>query len=140
MATTRNTEEVEIVYAPSATGITRTTPILEKLRNLDKTQTILLALVVGIAIGLIVGWVIWPVEWTNAGFSQLAPERQAQVIRLTSWVYAFSQNDEVVRTTLNFKSAGVTGCQMVALTGDEGDRARIQATLSVAGIACEVYP
>ena len=137
----RSTEEVEIVYAPSATGVSPIAPLADRLRHLTKTQSILLALAIGLAIGLtvglVIGWVIWPVQWTDAGFSDLTVTRQAQVIRLASWVYTFSQNETIVRDTLNFKAAPTTGCEMIALTGDVADRARLTATLGVAGITCE---
>ena len=131
------TEKIEVVFAPQVTG-TRTIPDWrEYLSKLTANQKIVAGILAGLTIGLIIGWLVWPVEWTDAGYESLTPGRQAEVIRLTSWVYAFSGNEEMVKGVfVDFPTLPETGCQMVELSPEEADRLRLLATFRVVGMEC----
>lgn len=139
-------EEFEVVFSPGIGEVSGGEPLADRARrvwaSLSIKQKLMTMLFVGLALGwsggLFWGWIVDPVEWTNAGYESLTPGRQAEVIRLISWVYAFTGNDGVARSTLgDFPTAKATGCQMIALTGDPDDRTRLLATLHAAGIVCE---
>jgi hypothetical protein len=52
------------------------------------------ALVVGLALGLFFGWVVWPVEWTDAGFDKLATAEKHEFVRLVASDYALTGNSQ----------------------------------------------
>lgn len=49
--------------------------------------------IIGLVLGLIVGWWLWPVQWTDASAQNLRPDLQRDLLRMT--ILAFDQtNDE----------------------------------------------
>lgn len=131
-------EKIEVVFTPQISGTRPVPDWREYLNKLTANQKIAVGILAGLTIGLIIGWLVWPVEWTDAGYESLTPGRQAEVIRLTSWVYAFSGNEAMVNNVLgDFPTLPETGCQMVILSPDEADRLRLLATFRVVGLECK---
>jgi hypothetical protein len=100
------------------------------------------AFIVGMIIGLVVlGWGIWPVQWTDATPGQLAPQYQEAYVKMVSDLYAFNGNVETVQLAMGSWSGDVTGdavaCTMAEATTDPSERARLEATAAVVnGVGC----
>lgn len=100
------------------------------------------AFVIGLVLGLVVlGWWLWPVQWTDATPGQLAPQYQEAYVRMVSELYAFNGNAEMVQQAMSGWSGDVTGdavaCSMAASTTDPSERARLEATAAVVnGTGC----
>jgi hypothetical protein len=65
----------------------------------------IVGLVVGMILGLVVlGWWLWPVEWTQATPAQLSQEWKTEFIRMA--VAGFSQNGDQLQAQERFKAVG----------------------------------
>ena len=98
--------------------------------------SMLAAFGIGLIIGLVVlGWWLFPVEWTNATPGQLAPQYQETYVKMVAELYSFNNNTEMVQQALGGWAGDVTGdqvaCNLAASTTDPAERARLEA---VAGI------
>jgi hypothetical protein len=63
----------------------------DSLRNrtgLIATILVILGLMVGIAIGLVLGWIVWPVEFVGSSIADLAPEQKDEYMFLVASAYA----------------------------------------------------
>jgi hypothetical protein len=93
------------------------------------------AFILGLIIGLpILGWWLWPVEWTDATPGQLAPEYQQAYVRGVSELYAFTGDAAMVQTALGGWSdvnGDAVACSMAETATDPAERARLVATASV---------
>lgn len=114
------------------------------LRNawgrLTKAQTWALGLAMGLVIGLpLLGWWLWPVEWTNASFNELAPMEQALVIETVADYYAYSSDPVRVAAVLNgWRDGESLICAMAAQEDDFWARARLISIAAVRnGKGCE---
>jgi len=96
------------------------------------------AFVLGLIIGLVVlGWYVWPVEWTDATPAQLAPEYQSAYVKMTADLYSLNNNTEMVQQALGGWGGDVVACNLAESTTDEGERARLEATATaVNGVGC----
>lgn len=103
---------------------------------------ILGAFIIGLLIGLVVlGWWLWPVEWTNATPGQLAPQYQEAYVRMVSELYAFNGNAEMVQQAMGGWAGDIASdqvaCAMASSTTDPSERARLEATAAVVnGVGC----
>lgn len=64
--------------------------IFQNTRKLTRGGLIVAALaslVLGVTLGLVITWVIWPTEFTNAEFADLRPALRDDYIRMTSLAY-----------------------------------------------------
>ncbi|MFN2179344.1 MAG: hypothetical protein ACK2UV_07655 [Candidatus Promineifilaceae bacterium] len=98
--------------------------------------SMLAAFVVGLLIGLVVlGWWLFPVEWTDATPGQLAEPYQQAWVRAVSELYAFTNDTMMVQQAMGGWPGDVTGdqvaCEMAAVSTDSSEQARLEA---VAGI------
>lgn len=104
--------------------------------------SMLAAFVLGLVIGLVVlGWYVFPVDWTDATPGQLAPQYQEAYVRGVSELYAFTGNGQMVQQALGGWAGDVTGeevaCSMAAAATDPAERARLEATAAVVnGVGC----
>jgi hypothetical protein len=57
----------------------------------------IIALVLGIALGILYGWVIDPVEWTDAAVEHLRPDLQQEYLRMAIDSYARNQDVELAK-------------------------------------------
>ncbi len=79
--------------------------------NRDRTSTRpwyfwpLSALLVGILIGLIIGWGIWPVKWTNAYPQDLRAAERNEYLAMVAESYAANPNVELAQARLATWSA-----------------------------------
>lgn len=97
--------------------------------NRDRTSTRpwyfwpLSALLVGILIGLIIGWGIWPVKWTNAYPQDLRAAERNEYLAMVAESYAANPNVELAQARLATWSAAdlaqaMAGLQEVASNTD----------------------
>lgn len=95
---------------------------LETLRQSARAR--LLAIVtasvgIGLGAGLTVGWLIWPVEWSNISYRELEPHRQTAVIETLTDLYAYNQNSNaIMRVAGEWPQAAGIACQLAAESGD----------------------
>jgi len=59
-----------------------------------------IALVLGIALGLLVGWVLWPVQYTNTAPAQLRQDYRNDYILMVAAAYQVEGNSETARERL----------------------------------------
>ena len=96
--------------------------------------SVAVAFIVGLFIGLVVlGWWLWPVEWTGAGPQDLAPEDQAVYLRTIADAYSLQPgNTQLVQRALsNWPDADVAICRLAADTADPAERARLEAIAAI---------
>lgn len=70
---------------------------MDEIREQFKTPVVagVAAFIVGLLIGLIVlGWWIWPVQWTDAGPADLRPDARVDYLRMAIDSYALTQDAE----------------------------------------------
>lgn len=93
--------------------------------------TAVITFIVGVLFGLVVlGWWLWPVEYTGARFGNLVDADKQAYVRMVSELYAFDRDQGKVQTAL----AGwgdVTACQLVAATTDAAEVARLTAVAQI---------
>lgn len=63
------------------------------IQGLTKRTIIISGLVCGLALGLMVGWVWWPVEYTGATYEHLTPADKATLIELATNLNVYNPND-----------------------------------------------
>lgn len=101
------------------------------------------AFAVGAVIGLIVlGWWLFPVEWTNAGLAQVRPEDQALVIEVAADMFAIDNNLPRAQRVMYWDAPeGTAVCRewYTAVSSDDDNRAQRLAYLALAvrGEPCE---
>lgn len=101
------------------------------------------AFAVGAVIGLIVlGWWLFPVEWTNAGLSQVRPEDQALVVEVAADMFAVDNNLPRAQRVMYWDSPdGTAVCRewQTAVSANDNNRAQRLAYLALAvrGEPCE---
>ncbi len=102
------------------------------------------AFIVGLIIGLIFAWLIWPVEWTDATPGQLSQPYQEAYVKMTAELYSLNGNAEMVQQALGGWGGDVVACQAAASSPDPAERARLEAVATVtngagcAGIAADI--
>lgn len=94
--------------------------------------TAIVGVVVGIAIGLFFGWVVWPVEWTDAGPQHLSEADQARYIRLVADVFSHENNVAKVQEAFQgWPNADQAICGLVATTDNPQEQARLEAVAAI---------
>jgi hypothetical protein len=93
---------------------------------------VLVAFIVGLVIGLVVlGWGLWPVQWTGAGPQDMAEADQARYISAVADLYSFQGDQEKVREALGGWGGDVAACRLAAASPDPAEVARLEAVASV---------
>ncbi len=93
---------------------------------------VLVSFILGLVIGLVVlGWGIWPVQWTDAGPAQLAKADQARYIRTVAELYSHQGDQQKVRDALGGWGGDAAACQLAATTADPADAARLEAVAAI---------
>jgi hypothetical protein len=73
----------------------------------------IISFVVGLIIGLVVlGWGLWPVQWTNAAPTNLHPDYQAMWLRMA--IISYSATGDAATAKVEFDALGKTGTQALA--------------------------
>lgn len=98
----------------------------------------LVAFIAGLIIGLVVlGWGLFPVEYTGADPSGLFPEYQANVVRNAAELYAFDNNQEKLRNTLSGWGGDAVACELAQNSLDPADQQRLVAAATIVnGTGC----
>ena len=92
----------------------------------------LVAFIAGLIIGLVVlGWGLFPVQYTGTDPSGLFPEYQAAFIRNAAELYAFDNNQEKLRSALSGWGGDALACEMAQSSVDAGDQARLVAAATI---------
>jgi hypothetical protein len=93
---------------------------------------VIVAFVVGLIIGLVVlGWGLFPVEWTDAGPQHLAEADQELYLRMVAELYAFEGDAEMVRRALGGWEGAEAACALATESPDPAERARLEAVAAV---------
>ncbi len=100
--------------------------------------TALIAFIAGLIIGLVVlGWGLFPVEYTGADPSGLFPEYQAQLVRNAAELYAFDNNQERLRNTIGNWGGDAVACELAKTSLDPADQERLVAAAAIVnGTGC----
>lgn len=94
--------------------------------------SVLVAFIVGLVIGLVLlGWYVFPVQWTDAGPQHLSAADQARYIRDVADLYSFQGDQQRVIEALGGWGGDVAACRLAAQSTDPAEVARLEA---VAGI------
>jgi hypothetical protein len=110
--------------------------------DLLKQQPLLIAVVafmVGLVIGLVVlGWWLWPVEWTDASIADLQPADKQEYVRLVAANYALQPDSTRAGTMiarLGENAPQVISDTLGTVTGEDAIRvAQLRAVLESSGL------
>jgi hypothetical protein len=69
-------------------------------------------LIIGILIGLFFGWIVWPVEWTNATPESLSPAWQEEYLRMS--IQAFGSSGDAVSAQRQYNALGDAAADTMA--------------------------
>lgn len=150
-------KKMEFSNAPTAPTVTTTTPPLleqvktavqERLSGMDVRLTntrrsyLLLSSIpvfmAGVLFGLVVlGWYVFPVEWTDAPMSALREQDQALFIELAADMYSIDHNTDRAKHVMSWDTDGTAVC---AALGSATDPAQVKRmaylAMAVRGIPC----
>jgi len=100
--------------------------------------TALVAFIAGLIIGLVVlGWGLFPVQYTGADPSGLFPEYQAIYVRNAAELYAFDNNQEKLRSALGGWGGDAVACELAQTSIDPADQQRLIAAATIVnGTGC----
>lgn len=105
-----------------------------QLRPFDRAQQLTVIqlglFLLGVFIGLVVlGWWLWPVEWTEARFSDLAEHRQRIALLAAADLYAYDQRNQYAGALVGEWSgeAAAMACRMAAEETDVARQMRLVA-------------
>ena len=101
--------------------------------------TITLALAVGIVIGLpVLGWGLWPVEWTGGSYADLSPQYQQAVVDMAADLAAYDPTSPaVVRVTHLYPGIELEICRQANNTADVNKQQRLRfLNFKVTGADC----
>ncbi len=98
----------------------------------------LIAFIAGLIIGLVVlGWGLFPVEYTGADPSGLFPEYQAIYVRNAAELYTFDNNQEKLRAALSGWGGDEVACALAQASTDPADQQRLVAAATIVnGTGC----
>ena len=86
---------------------------------------LIIAAIAGLALGLLVGWVIWPVEYADTDLHSLRDRHQATYVELVADSYAMSTNLEMAQARLaELEGPGRTAEDVAAYVGETGAKLR----------------
>ena len=92
----------------------------------------LVAFIAGLLIGLVVlGWGLFPVQYTGTDPSGLFPDYQAVFIRNAAELYSFDNNQEKLRSALSGWGGDALACELASSSSDIGDQARLVAAATI---------
>lgn len=92
----------------------------------------LVAFIAGLIIGLVVlGWGLFPVQYTGTDPSGLFPEYQAVFIRNAAELFSFDNNQEKLRSALSGWGGDALACELASASTDAGDQARLVAAATI---------
>lgn len=92
----------------------------------------LVAFIAGLIIGLVVlGWGLFPVEYTGADPSGLFDEYQATFVRNAAELYAFDNNQDKLRAALQGWGGDAVACELAQNSLDPADRQRLVAAATI---------
>ncbi len=101
----------------------------------------IVAFLLGLVIGLVVlGWGLFPVEYTGAGPQDLLPNLQDNYLRSVADLYAFDGNQGRVQEALSiWPQSPLTLCRMADESADPAERSRLTAIAQVVnnGAGCD---
>lgn len=117
-------------------------------QRLSRPQLALLSLSLGLFVGLVIlGWWLWPVQWdpsqwTGAGYHNLTPDRQTQIIRNSAELFSYTLDQErVIALYADWPDAAAQICRLAAATPDPAARLRYEALLYIhTGQLCPERP
>ena len=92
----------------------------------------LVAFIAGLIIGLVVlGWGLFPVQYTGSDPSGLVENYQAIFIRNAAEVSSWDTNQEKVRLALSGWGGDALACELAQTSADPGEQARLVAGATI---------
>lgn len=82
--------------------------------GVKRSAGLMLGLILGLGFGLLIGWIFWPVEWTDAQPSDLGPEAKAALVFAVAQDHAASGVREVSQAKVDLLSQFGDPVQLVA--------------------------
>lgn len=79
----------------------------------------------GLAIGLLVGWVLWPVQWTDVSYPYLGVREKAAIVEAASDLNAYDTTSPAVTRLMHGWASDSVACQLAAQTDDANERMRL---------------
>lgn len=100
--------------------------------------SMLVSFILGLIIGLVVlGWWLFPVEYTGTSPAGLFAEYQAIYVRNVAELFSFDNNQEKVRAALGGWGGDAVACELATASTDPADQQRLIATATVVnGVGC----
>ena len=100
--------------------------------------TALVAFIAGLIIGLVVlGWGLFPVQYTGADPSGLFPEYQGVFVRNAAELFSFDNNQEKLRSALSGWGGDAVACELAQTSLDPADQQRLVAAATIVnGTGC----
>ncbi len=98
----------------------------------------LVAFIAGLIIGLVVlGWGLFPVQYSGADPSGLFPEYQAMFVRNAAELYSFDNNQDKLRNALSSWQGDAIACELAQTSLDQFDQQRLVAAATIVnGAGC----
>ena len=98
----------------------------------------LVAFIAGLIIGLVVlGWGLFPVQYSGADPSGLFPEYQAMFVRNAAELYSFDNNQDKLRNALSSWEGDALACELAQTSLDPADQQRLVAAATIVnGTGC----
>lgn len=93
---------------------------MDAIREYTKNPLItgIAGLILGIILGLVVlGWWLWPVQWTNANPEHLSLEGQAEFLRAS--IEAFEKNGDAAKAQSRYSALGETADEALSLVAQD---------------------
>lgn len=125
--------------APTRPHISLSPQLRALLQDTRITHALLFA--TGVLVGLVIlGWWLWPVQWTSAWPVDLAPSDRALYLQMVGDLYSYQLDPVRVARALNsFSTDAAEVCALVAETQEPGARIRLVAIAAVRnGYGCPV--
>jgi hypothetical protein len=92
----------------------------------------LIAFIAGLIIGLVVlGWGLFPVQYTGADPSGLFAEYRASFVRNAAELYSFDNNTEKLRASLSGWGGDRVACELAQASIDQADQQRLVAAATI---------
>ena len=94
--------------------------------------------VAGLLIGLLVlGWWLWPVQWTDATPAHLSPQYRTIYLRQTADLYSYERDPERVIEALLYWRGDRAACELAYQVDDPAEKARlVTVAYTINGVGC----
>lgn len=113
---------------------------IPKLREIAKNRAygILLAFGVGLVVGLVVlGWYVWPVQWTDATFATLGEREKAVLVDAAAELNAYDLGSPTAQRLVDGWNSVDVACRTAFAVANPDRKTRILYLVYLSGSDCE---